>query len=90
MVGFDAVALPAIPIDPPPIDALADGGPAYDRANRLALRNTTLGNQLDLCAITLPCGTSRAGLPVGLMLMAPKGHDARLLQLARAVEAVLS
>jgi len=90
MAGFDAVALPAIPIDPPPIDDLADGGPAYDRANRLALRNTTLGNQLDLCAITLPCGTSRAGLPVGLMLMAPKGHDARLLQLARAVEAVLS
>lgn len=90
LAGVDAIALPTIPIDPPPIADLEDGGLAYDRANRLALRNTTLGNQLDMCAITLPVGTSSAGLPVGLMLMAPKGRDARLLRLAHAVERALS
>lgn len=89
LAGVDAIAMPTIPIDPPPIAELEDGGPAYDRANRLALRNTTVGNQLDMCAITLPAGTSKAGLPVGLMLMAPKGRDARLLRLARAVEKAL-
>jgi aspartyl-tRNA(Asn)/glutamyl-tRNA(Gln) amidotransferase subunit A len=89
LIGIDAIAMPAIPIDPPPISDLVEGGPAYDRANRLALRNTTLGNQLDMCAVTLPCGTSAAGLPVGLMLMAPAGRDASLLQLAGAVEATL-
>ncbi len=90
LAGIDAIVMPTIPIDPPPIADLEDGGPAYDRANRLALRNTTLGNQLDMCAITLPAGTSTAGQPVGLMLMAPKGRDARLLRLARAVEKALS
>lgn len=90
LAGVDAIVMPTLPIDPPPITDLEDGGPAYDRANRLALRNTTLGNQLDMCAITLPAGASAAGLPVGLMLMAPKGRDARLLRLARAVEKALS
>ena len=88
--GIDAIAMPTIPIDPPQISDLEDGGAAYDRANRLALRNTTLGNQLDMCAVTLPVGTSKAGLPVGLMLMAPRGRDARLLRLARVVERALS
>ncbi len=90
LAGVDAIAMPTIPIDPPPIADLEDGGPAYDRANRLTLRNTTLGNQLDMCAITLPVGVSTAGLPVGLMLIAPKGRDARLLRLARVVERALS
>ncbi|MDW3098231.1 MAG: amidase family protein [Alphaproteobacteria bacterium] len=90
LASIDAIAMPTISIDPPPIAELEDGGPAYDRANKLALRNTTLGNQLDMCAITLPAGTSTAGLPVGLMLMAPKGRDARLLRLASAVEKALS
>lgn len=90
LAAIDAIAMPTIPIDPAPMAHLEDGGPAYDRANKLALRNTTLGNQLDMCAITLPAGISTAGLPVGLMLMAPKGRDARLLRLARAVEKALS
>lgn len=84
--GADAVLLPTVPIDPPPLAEVAAGGPAYDRANRLALRNTTLANQLDMCAITLPAGASARGLPVGMMLMAPAGRDVRLLQLASAVE----
>ncbi len=89
LAGIDALAMPTIPIDPPPLADLVEGGEAYDRANRLALRNPTLGNQLDLCAITLPAGTSKAGLPVGLMLMAPKHRDVRLLRLAHAAERAL-
>lgn len=89
LASVDAIALPTLPIDPPPIADLVNGDAAYDWANRLALRNTTLGNQLDMCAITLPCGVSTAGLPVGLMLMAPKGRDTRLLRLAHAVERAL-
>ena len=87
LAGIDAIALPSIPVDPPRLERIEAGGPDYDRANRLALRNTTLANQLDLCAITLPAGVSARGLPVGLMLMAPSGRDARLLRIAHAVEA---
>ena len=62
---------------------------AYRRANMLALRNTGAANWLDLCALTLPVGRDRAGLPVGLQLMAPKGADERLLTIGLAVEAAL-
>lgn len=87
--GVDAVLLPTVAITPPPIAALEGGGPDYFRANRMALRNTTVGNQLGLCAITLPAGYDAAGIPVGLMLQAAPDTEARLLRVAKAVEKAL-
>ena len=62
---------------------------AYYTANLMAVHNTTLGNVLGLCAITLPCGDDGNGLPVGLMLMAPPRQEGALLRTAAAVEAAL-
>ena len=61
----------------------------YVRLNLLLLRNPSLFNFLDGCAISLPVhepGTA----PVGLMLAGPGGRDAHLLAVATAVEAVFS
>ena len=55
----------------------------------MALRNTTIGNQLGLCAVTLPVGHDAKGMPVGLMLQAAPGQDEKLLRLAKTVEAAL-
>ncbi len=85
----DAVLLPTVAITPPPIAALEAGGPDYFRANRMALRNTTIGNQLGLCAITLPAGYDATGIPVGLMLQGAPHTEERLLRIAKAVETVL-
>jgi aspartyl-tRNA(Asn)/glutamyl-tRNA(Gln) amidotransferase subunit A len=53
------------------------------------LRNPTLINFLDGCALSLPC--HRPGdAPVGLMLAAPAGGDADLLALGTAAEAALA
>lgn len=85
--GLDAVLMPTVPITPPKLADLAEDA-AYGRLNLLALRNPTVGNFLDRCAISLPIhepGTA----PVGLMLMGEAGADRALLSLARAVEAVL-
>ncbi|KWT88190.1 hypothetical protein APY03_3608 [Variovorax sp. WDL1] len=41
-------------------------------------------------AISIPCGSGRDGLPVGLQLIAARGRDRQLLDAARAVEAVLA
>jgi Asp-tRNA(Asn)/Glu-tRNA(Gln) amidotransferase A subunit family amidase len=41
-------------------------------------------------AVSVPCGVTADGLPVGLQLAAPVGHDAALLRLAVAVEAALA
>lgn len=85
---FDAVVMPTCPLAPPPIAAVEDEA-EYGRINLLLLRNTTIGNFLDRCAISLPC--NRAGEPpVGFMLMGETMGDAKLLAVAQAVEAVLA
>ena len=88
--GFDAVILPTVAISPPLIAPIAGGGPDYFKANRMALRNTTMGNQLGLCAITLPVGFDALGLPVGLMLQGSPNTEGKLLRIAAAIEKILS
>jgi aspartyl-tRNA(Asn)/glutamyl-tRNA(Gln) amidotransferase subunit A len=61
----------------------------YNRINLLLLRNTTIANLLDRCAISIPC--HRAGdAPVGFMLMGERMGDAKLLSVAQAVESALA
>ena len=48
--------------------------------------NTMLFNQTGQPAISLPLGMSPAGLPLGIQLVAPYGHEARLLQIAAQIE----
>lgn len=85
--GCDGLVLPTTANLPPPIAALE----AYDdyvAINLRCLRNTFIGNFLDVCAISLPIhGPGEP--PVGLMLMAPHGHDRQLFSAAGAVEGVL-
>lgn len=87
--GVDAVLMPSVAIAPPPIAELEPGGDAYGRANRMALRNTTIGNQLGLTAISLPCGQDDNGLPIGLMLQSAPYTEERLLSIGLAVERAL-
>ncbi|MCV2866317.1 amidase [Defluviimonas sp. WL0075] len=85
--AFDAVILPAVQIVAPTLDSLKD--PAKSAAtNLLCLRNTAVGNFLDLPAITIPCQESGA-LPVGAMLMGRTGGDRHLLSIARGLEGTI-
>ncbi len=85
---FDAVIMPTTPITAPPLAALAQGD-AYVRANALVLRNPSIVNFIDGCAISLPChepGTA----PVGLSLFGLRNTDRQLLAAAAALEPVLA
>ena len=83
----DALVLPTAPIIPPPFSAFAHD-PDYVRLNVLVLRNPSLANFLDGCAISLPI--HREGEPpVGLMLIGRRGSDERLLSIAQSLEAAL-
>jgi aspartyl-tRNA(Asn)/glutamyl-tRNA(Gln) amidotransferase subunit A len=84
----DVLATPTVAITPPKLTEVADPE-AYRRNNMLTLRNTSIGNLLDLCALTLPVALDRASMPVGLQLIACRGTDARLVATGLAVEAVL-
>jgi len=87
LASFDAMIMPTVAVIPPGLETVQQNAEAYDTANILALRNTTLGNLLPSCAVTLPI-TGR--IPCGLMVMAPVGHDNRLLRVAAAIEETLS
>nr|WP_315834060.1 amidase [Bradyrhizobium prioritasuperba] len=88
LAPFDALLMPTVAIVPPRIADLA-GDEAYSRANILSLRNTSLINATDGCAISLPIHEPDDA-PVGLMLAGRGGDDQRLLALAAAVETALA
>lgn len=84
----DALVLPTVPIVAPVMADLTETD-AANRTNQLLLRNPSLANFLDRCALSVPC--HRAGeAPVGLMLIGEHGADLRLLSIGRAVEPVIS
>ena len=84
---YDALVLPTTANTPPRIADLADDK-AFTKANLLSLRNCTLINMIDGCAISLPC--HREGeVPVGLMVAASGGSDRRVFELAAAMEDVI-
>lgn len=93
MVGYDAFVSPTVPVVAPPLAPLLHGSAAADEhffaTNALLLRNPTLVNLLDGCALSLPC-QAPGTLPVGLMLWAPALADDTLLDLGRAAEAALA
>jgi len=87
LAPHDALVMPTSAIAPPRIADLADDK-AFAKANLLSLRNCTLINMIDGCAISLPC--HREGdAPVGLMLAASGGSDRHILELAAAMEAAI-
>lgn len=86
--GFDAALSPTVPLVAPPMASIANDDGEFFRVNALLLRNTSVVNMLDGCAISLPC--QQAGeLPVGLMLWHGALRDDNVLNLALQVEAVL-
>ena len=87
LAPYDALVLPTTANTPPRIADLADDK-AFTKANLLSLRNCTLINMIDGCAISLPC--HREGeVPVGLMVAASGGSDRRVFELAAAMEDVI-
>jgi aspartyl-tRNA(Asn)/glutamyl-tRNA(Gln) amidotransferase subunit A len=84
---YDALVLPTTANTPPKIADLADDR-AFTTANLRSLRNCTLINMVDGCAISLPA--HREGdVPVGLMLAGAGGSDHRIFELAAGMEAVI-
>ena len=86
---FDAVLSPTVPIVAPSIASVLTNDDEFFRINSLLLRNTSVVNMLDGCAISLPCQTPDQ-LPVGLMLWHAALHDDAVLDLALQVEAALA
>ena len=90
--GFDAVLSPTTPVTAAPIADVAPGAErdaAFFHLNALLLRNTSVVNMLDGCAISLPCQAPDE-LPVGLMVWAGALRDDPVLNIAFQIEQLLS
>jgi amidase/aspartyl-tRNA(Asn)/glutamyl-tRNA(Gln) amidotransferase subunit A len=97
--GYDALLSPTVPIVAPPVAdvAPADGrDPHQDaardaeffRVNALLLRNTSVINLLDGCALSLPCHEP-GELPVGLMVWHGALRDDTVLNVGMQIEQAL-
>ncbi|MFN8164220.1 MAG: amidase family protein [Solirubrobacterales bacterium] len=82
--GFDGFLFPTVPAVAPALEDLTDDD-EYSRVNLLMLRNPTVVNLLDGCAISVPMHASEEP-PSGLTIAALGGQDLRLLRIAAWVE----
>ena len=73
--------IPAAPLDE--VDASMD---TYTPFNLRYSRNTRVANVLGLCALTVPCGFSSEGLPIGLMVHGKPRDEAMVLRVGQAFQ----
>jgi aspartyl-tRNA(Asn)/glutamyl-tRNA(Gln) amidotransferase subunit A len=84
--GLDAVLCPTTPIPACPLAEADADLEAYLRKNLLYLRNTAIGNILDLCGLSVPCGFTADGLPIGLMIYGRPFHEDMVLRIGHAYQ----
>jgi aspartyl-tRNA(Asn)/glutamyl-tRNA(Gln) amidotransferase subunit A len=78
-----ATAIPALPTAE--VDADMD---TYSERNVSYLRNTAIGNVLNMCGLSVPCGFTNKGLPIGLMIYAKPFQENTVLRAGYAFQAV--
>jgi aspartyl-tRNA(Asn)/glutamyl-tRNA(Gln) amidotransferase subunit A len=91
MASVDVMAVPTIPIVAPPIgDDEILIGRTRENVRLALLRLTRPANLSGFPAVSLPCGFSANGLPVGLQLMGHPRDEATVLRVAHAYESATS
>ena len=83
----DFLITPTTPVPPITIEEALHMSP--DPAGELWLRNTRPFNAYGVPTISIPCGFTRAGLPIGLQIAGPHFGEARLFSFAFAFEQVI-
>ncbi len=82
----DVLLVPATIIPAMPLAEADRDMDVYSEINVSYLRNTSIGNILNLCGLSLPCGFTKEGLPIGLMLYGKSFHEDVVLRAGYAFE----
>lgn len=82
----DLIVTPTMPIPAPAIAELKTNPDALRPAELKLLRNTRPFNVWGLPAISIPCGFTQSGLPIGLQIAGPPWREDLVLRLANAYE----
>src|ERR1051326_1987209 len=86
--NFDLVALPTMRITPRTINDALNREEEPKPREPETISNCTPFNIFGLPAISIPCGFSKDGLPIGLMIAGPRFSEGKVLALANAYERV--
>ena len=86
LADVDALIVPTTAIPALPLSQIDQDLQTYTHHNLLYLRNTAIGNILNLCAVSIPCGQTKNGLPIGLMIYAKPFQEEMALRIAYAFE----
>jgi aspartyl-tRNA(Asn)/glutamyl-tRNA(Gln) amidotransferase subunit A len=83
----DAIVFPSTPIEAPLLNQETIRIGAHEHpARALLLRHNRPANLAGVPAVSLPCGLTRAGLPIGLQIMAGVSSEPILLRIAKIFE----
>jgi aspartyl-tRNA(Asn)/glutamyl-tRNA(Gln) amidotransferase subunit A len=86
--GYDAMLMPTTPDTAPTIAEVIKDDESYFRFNGRMLRNPSIVNLFDGCALSIPC-QDPGNAPVGLMIAGTQNTDRRILAIGLAVEQVV-
>jgi aspartyl-tRNA(Asn)/glutamyl-tRNA(Gln) amidotransferase subunit A len=89
LAPYDAILMPTVPCIAPRIADLEATDGAYFAANALILRNPSVINFLDGCALSVPCHAPGEA-PVGLMIAGLAMEDQSILSIGAAIESLLA
>jgi aspartyl-tRNA(Asn)/glutamyl-tRNA(Gln) amidotransferase subunit A len=89
LAAYDAILMPTVPCIAPRIADLEATDAAYFAANAMILRNPSVINFLDGCALSVPCHAPGEA-PVGLMIAGLAMRDQSILSIGAAIESVLA
>ena len=84
----DLLLTPTTVISPITIEAGSSDPPLPPEGVPLEFRNTQAFDVLGLPAISVPCGFTRDGMPIGLQIAGPRFGESRILALAHAYERI--
>ncbi len=86
--GYDAMLMPTTPDTAPTIAEVVKDDESYFRFNGRMLRNPSIVNLFDGCALSVPCHDPGSA-PVGFMIAGTQNTDRKILAIGLAVEEVI-
>ena len=86
--GYDAMLMPTTPDTAPTIAEVTKDDESYFRFNGRMLRNPSIVNLFDGCALSIPCHEPGSA-PVGMMIAGTQNTDRKILAIGLAVEEVI-
>lgn len=86
MRDVDVLLCPATMAPAHPVAEIDADPDTYSNYNLQYLRNTSIGNILNLCGLSVPCGFTSKGLPVGLMIYAKSFDEVTALRAGHAYQ----